>query len=92
MSQLLISGLNVFFQLLEWVIFIRIILSWFPLPRNFPIVGILHMLTDPVLLPVKKMLGNSPIAGSLDFSPIIALFFLRIIKSILISLVAYLPI
>ena len=57
----------------------RVILSWFPANPNGPlgqVVRIVMMLTDPVLLPVRRAL---PLAGPLDLSPLVVLLFLQIV-------------
>ncbi|MEY4874491.1 MAG: hypothetical protein RJB41_1193 [Actinomycetota bacterium] len=40
------------------------------------VVRIVMMLTDPVLVPVRRAL---PLAGSLDLSPLVVLLFLQIV-------------
>ncbi|MFH1514733.1 MAG: YggT family protein [bacterium] len=63
-------------QLYSLLIFIRVLMSWFPVdPRN-PAVETLFQLTDPYLNIFRKIL---PPAGGMDFSPIIALFVLQAI-------------
>jgi len=63
-----------------WIIIIRAVISWVnPDPWN-PIVQILHRLTDPVLLTIRRRIPFA-IAGGIDLSPIIAiliLYFLQI--------------
>lgn len=88
MQILLYNAINTFFRLLEWLIFIRIILSWLPIGRN-PVTQILYSLTEPVLGPVRAMVDKSPLGGgmAIDFSPIIALFLLSLIQRLLIGLV-----
>jgi YggT family protein len=57
----------------------RVILSWFPANPYGPmgqVVRIVMMLTDPVLVPVRRAL---PLAGSLDLSPLVVLLFLQIV-------------
>lgn len=63
-----------------WIIIIRAVISWVnPDPWN-PIVQILHRLTDPVLLTIRRRIPFA-IAGGMDLSPIIAIliiYFLQI--------------
>jgi len=67
-------------ELYKWIIIIRVLISWVnPDPWN-PIVQILHRLTDPVLLTIRRRIPFA-IAGGIDLSPIIAiliLYFLQI--------------
>ena len=57
----------------------RVILSWFPANPNGPrgqVVRVVMMLTDPVLVPVRRAL---PLAGPLDLSPLVVLLFLQFV-------------
>ncbi len=66
------------------IIFVRIVLSWFPIDPDGPIAtfhGLLHLLTEPVLGPLRRMLPSVPIGQiRLDLSPIVVLFGLQIIR------------
>jgi len=71
------------FELVEFIIILRILLSWFPniswwkQPFKF-----LNDVSEPILLPFRRMIP--PISG-LDLSPIFAFLFLEIIKTILMN-------
>ncbi len=73
---------------LEFLIFARVVLSWFPVNRNNPIVNFIYMLTEPMLGPIRRLIQKSPVGGGLpiDFSPIIAFFLMRIMTSVILSL------
>ena len=88
-QALLINALDVFFYLLEMLIFVRIILSWFPIGYGSPIMRLLYNLTEPILGPVRNMVDKSPIGGGmgLDFSPIFALILMRLVQMLLSSAV-----
>ena len=58
------------------IVFVRVIVSWFQLPPDNPVVHYSRMLTEPVLAPIRQLL---PPAGGLDFSPLILLVVLRMI-------------
>lgn len=90
MKNILIQSIGVFFQLLYFLILIRILLSWFR-GLNYSKFGILiHNLTEPILGPVRDMVDRSPIGGGtmLDFSPVIALFIMNIVQNLLYRLVS----
>ncbi|MEA4972795.1 hypothetical protein SDC9_68375 [bioreactor metagenome] len=89
MSGLLTNAINIFFRVLYILIFIRVFMSWVPSLRYTLIGNLIYTLTDPILVPVKKMMDKSPLGGGmmLDFSPVIALFILDIIQMILLNLV-----
>jgi YggT family protein len=59
------------------LIFIRILMSWFPgIPPWHPLVRVLAAVTDPVLLPFRRVL---PTIGMLDISPIVAIVVLQVV-------------
>lgn len=92
MQILLSRAIDVFFQVLEWLIFIRIILSWIPLfGINNSVGRLIYQLTEPILGPCRRMLDKSPLGGGmmLDFSPVIALILMVLIKQLLLGLVEW---
>jgi YggT family protein len=68
------------------LILVRAIFSWLP-PRHRQnnAYDFIHMITEPVLAPVRRML---PPAGGIDFSPLIALLLLEVLRSAVLSLAA----
>ena len=68
-------------------IVIRVFLSWVDANRYNPIVDFIFVLTDPVLVPLSRVIPS--IGGVLDISPIIALFLISLLKKFLIILVGY---
>lgn len=89
LQYLLINAVNIFCQVIYLLIFVRIILSWLPGANRSSIGGFIYNLTEPILGPIRKMIDRSPIGGGmmLDFSPVIALFLMEIIKRIVISII-----
>ena len=89
MSALLTDAINLFFRILEILIFIRVFMSWIPGSAYSSLGRLIYTLTEPVLGPVKRMMDKSPLGGGmiLDFSPVIALFILEIIQIILLYIV-----
>ena len=90
MQELLSNALNVFFEVLYIVIFIRIILSWVSMGRGIPGVSeAISAITDPLLVPVRNMIQSSPISGGymFDFTAIISLFILNILNTALHGLI-----
>jgi YggT family protein len=62
------------------VVFITVIVSWFQLSPDNPVTRVTRMLTEPALTPIRKLI---PPAGGLDFSPMILLILLRIVRGML---------
>ena len=70
-------------QILTVVIFLRVILSWIVVmmrTRNEFLISayrILEQITDPILIPLRRII---PSAGGIDFSPMIAIILLWILS------------
>jgi YggT family protein len=65
------------------VLFVSVVLSWVRLPEDNPFVRVIHQLTEPVLSRVRKIL---PTAAGFDFSPMVVIIGLRLLKSLLLRL------
>ena len=69
-----------------FILVIRAIISWVsPDPYN-PIVQLLYKLTEPVLRPIRNILFRSVGNIRIDFSPLIAIILLSIIRRILMGI------
>jgi YggT family protein len=83
MSQLVC----VLLQFYLYAVFIRIIMSWFPLqPGGLgqQIAALLITITEPVLGPLRRVIPAVPIgAMRLDLSPIVAIFGVQILQSMI---------
>ncbi len=91
MQSLLIQTVDKFFDVIYFLILIRIILSWIPVLRDTKFGDIIYQLTEPILGPIRSMINNSPIGGGmlLDFSPVIALFIMQIICNVLKAVIVW---
>lgn len=70
-------------QILYWLLFARIIVSWLPVDPYTGIVQFLHQVTEPLLAPLRRI----PLQlGMLDLSPLIAFFILQFINRILVRI------
>jgi len=72
-------------EVIQWAIFIRVFLSWFPIPRDNAFSRILFQITEPVLAPIRAIIEKSAIGHNtmIDFSPIVAFLILSLISSML---------
>lgn len=66
---------------LSLAIFARVIMTWFPVGRNNPIVMFIYTVTEPILAPIRRFV---PRFGMFDFSPFIALVLINVIETILL--------
>lgn len=82
--MLLREVIDIAFEVLEWLIIARVLLSWFRLDPYHPIVRFIYETTEPILAPLRRMMprGTMP----LDFSPIVAILALYFIKAIILQL------
>ena len=89
MKLILATTVSYFFEFLNFMILIRVFLSWFNNSTNNRIIMLVYQLTDPVLEPFKKLSGKLGLnTGMIDFSPIISLLFLYyIVKPLLLTLI-----
>ncbi|NEP04442.1 MAG: YggT family protein, partial [Okeania sp. SIO4D6] len=76
--------LGTFVQIYLILMFIRILLSWFPNINWYdPPFSVLSQLTDPYLNIFRSII---PPLGGIDFSPIIAIFALQFVAQVLTGL------
>ena len=70
-------------QLLYWLLFARIIISWIPVDPYHSVVQFLHQVTDPLLLPFRRL----PLqVGTLDLSPLLAFVALFFVRNVLVRI------
>lgn len=83
---MIIEAISVIFRIIELAILAECIASWIPQLRYNQFMDIVRSITYPVLEPCRRLqdrfLGNSPI----DFSPILALVILDIIRGLFINI------
>jgi YggT family protein len=82
----LLTVVNVIFQVAALAILARVILSWLPMAGvridpYHPLVRLLYQITDPILEPIRRFTTF----GMVDFSPIVALILLEIIRRVLVT-------
>lgn len=72
-----------FFEVLYWVILVRVLLSWLPHNREHPLLKILYEGTEPILAPFRRLMPRGGLP--LDLSPFLALLVLRVIHSVVVN-------
>ncbi|NIR51811.1 YggT family protein [candidate division KSB1 bacterium] len=65
-----------------WLVIIRVILSWISVNLYNPFVRFLLQITEPMLSRIRRWV---PDLGGLDISPVILIFGLYLIRSILVA-------
>lgn len=71
-------------DLLYWVfwilILVRVVLSFVQISPYHPLVQMVYQLTEPILEPIRNIM---PRTGMIDFSPLIALLLLGLLRRLL---------
>lgn len=68
-------------QFLTLLVIVRVLLSWVPsVDYGHPLISLIIRITDPILLPVRRIL---PPMGGLDLSPMIAILLLNLVGQLL---------
>ncbi len=81
----IVKILHVLLEIYMWIIIIAAIISWVnPDPYN-PIVRFLYSVTEPVLRPIRRLIGYR--LGPIDISPIIVILAIILFQSILVRLI-----
>jgi len=75
--------IRILFELFSILILLRIILSWYSPRSTNVLLVILYRVTDPLLVPLRRII---PRVGVVDFSPLAAIILLQLIY----YLIAYL--
>jgi YggT family protein len=57
-------------------IFIRVLLSWFPIDPHNPLVTVLYEITEPILEPLRRVV---PRLGMFDLTPMVAIILIQVI-------------
>jgi YggT family protein len=67
-------------DLYSLVVLAAVIMSWLPVNRRNPLAITVLRLTEPALAPIRRAL---PSIGGLDFSPMVLLLALQVLKQLL---------
>ncbi|AFK87028.1 MULTISPECIES: YggT family protein [Thermoanaerobacterium] len=88
----LILTLNYFFEIVNWLIVIRVVLSLLRMENmGNPISRFVIIVTEPILDPFRRLQFKSSIGRNMmiDFSPILAMLAIQyVIRPILLSLIS----
>lgn len=88
MYTLLIRAVSVFFQLINLLLLIRVILSLVRFNNDNRYIGLLYNLTEPILEPFRKLTRKFSINQMVDWSPLIAMLCIQyIVQPIIYALI-----
>ena len=71
-------------RIIDLLILIRVLLSFFPTLQSHKISYFIYQMTEPILAPCRAILDKLGLGmGMIDFSPILAFLLLRLISNII---------
>jgi YggT family protein len=77
------SFVSLFIQILCYllmlVIFLRALVSWFPVNPGSRLIALLYQITEPILAPLRRII---PRIGAIDITPAVAIILLIIIVNL----------
>jgi len=73
---------NWIIEIINFLILVRIVLSFVPNGYNNQIGHLVYQITEPILAPIRRILPNT---GMIDFSPLILFFILSFIRTVINS-------
>lgn len=74
---------SLIFNIVYFILVIRMILSWVNPDPNNEIVRIIYKVSDPILAPFRRLPLH---AGGIDFSPIVAFLVISVLKNFLVNI------
>jgi len=87
----LVSIINLVFRLYGLVVLTRIIMSWIRTPASSsawtPLWNFVYAATEPLLIPIRKVLSGLMKGTPLDLSPLVLILLLQVIQWTIIRIV-----
>jgi YggT family protein len=80
----LVFFINIISQIFVWIVIAAAILSFF-LPPYHPVREVLDRIVEPFLIPIRRLV---PMVGTFDFSPLILILAVQLIRGILVKLLS----
>ena len=74
---------NVMFEVYTFLIIAQVLMSWVPHDHYHPVFRFIEEVTEPVMRPFRRLI---PAVGGIDFSPIIALMAIELVRRVILSL------
>ena len=85
-SSTLAVAISLLFRFLEGAIILDVILSWVMHGRSNAFVDFLHIFTEPLMIPGRKIQEKLIPGLMIDFSPILAFLMIDIVRGIVFSI------
>tara|TARA_B100000029_G_scaffold143424_1_gene138659 strand:+ start:37 stop:270 length:234 start_codon:yes stop_codon:yes gene_type:complete len=68
-------------DLYSLIVFVAVVVSWIQLPPGNPVVTFVRTLTEPALDPIRRVM---PDMGGIDFSPMVLLIGLQLVRGLFV--------
>ena len=81
------SLIDMIFQALNLIIFIRVILSWVPHDMYNPLISIVYQVSEPILSPFRNLIPSHRVG--IDLSPIFAFVALSFLRRLVFQLLVF---
>jgi len=82
MMHVLFPIVKGFFDILHLVVFVRVILSWISHDHYHPLIKLVYSITEPLFEPLRGKVAY----GGFDFSPIVVLFLINMVRNFVLGL------
>ena len=83
----IILALSLLLRIIDSLILIRVLLSFFPTLQTSKISYFIYQMTEPVLAPCRAILDKLGLGmGMFDFSPVLAFMLLGLLQNLLFAL------
>ncbi|MBR2847249.1 MAG: YggT family protein [Clostridia bacterium] len=86
-----IYAINALFNIIYTLVLIDVFASWIPFLYSKRVIAkilyMIHSLIEPFLSPIRKLMAKTPFGGMpLDFSPVILLILLNVLRNIILTI------
>ncbi len=83
--DLLARFVDLLFTILTYAIIARALVSWFPVRQDNKLVVLLNEITEPVLVPLRRII---PKLGTIDLTPIVAIVLLQVLQNLIVMAIS----
>jgi YggT family protein len=73
------------FEVFNWLIIIRVLLSWIRHDPYHPVFRFIYEVTEPILIPFRRLIPPRP-GMPIDWSPFLAILVLQFVERIVLRL------
>lgn len=81
---MLTEAIRIFLEILQFMIIVRVIISWLPLSKGNLLAEFLYQVTEPILGPIRSIVARSEFFKNsmFDITPILAILLIDLIRQL----------